>query len=56
MKITLIRLALAAPILLIAFSFLGGSAVWAVLGLSDDLNIDGTADIVRTEIGGLGDS
>lgn len=55
MKITPLRLIGAVPILLIAFSFLGGSAIWAVLGFNDDLTIDGKADVVRTSIGELGE-
>lgn len=55
LKITPLRLVIAAPVLLVAFSFLGGSAVWAMLGLGGDLTINGNADIVRTDIGDFGD-
>ncbi len=54
MKITKIRLSLLAIILFFGITFLGGSAVWAVLGLADDLSIEGESPIVRPEIGDLG--
>lgn len=54
MKFKLPRTLLFLALLLLAVSFLGGSAIWSVLGLADDLTIDGEAEIVRTESGGLG--
>jgi quinoprotein glucose dehydrogenase len=42
-----LRLIGLALIVLIGASFLGGSAIWVVLGLSDDLIIEGEAKIVR---------
>ena len=40
---------------LLAVSFLGGSAIWSVLGLAKDLTIDGKAEIVRDLPTGIGD-
>lgn len=54
MKITPLRLLIAAPVLLIAISFLGGSAFWAVLGIGADLDIKGKSEIVRPDVEGLG--
>ena len=36
-------------VLLLAVSFLGGSLGWQVLGLADDLTIEGTAPVVRND-------
>ncbi len=38
----------------LAISVLGESAIWSVLGLADDLTIEGNAEIVRPDSGGLG--
>ena len=38
----------------VAISFLGGSTIWSMLGLADDLTIEGKAKIVRPDSGGLG--
>lgn len=35
-------------LLIVAISFLGGSAIWTILGFTDDLRIDGTAEVVRS--------
>ncbi|MCI5045525.1 MAG: hypothetical protein MRY72_12580, partial [Aquisalinus sp.] len=32
---------------LVAISFLGGSAIWSILGVANDLTIEGKAAIVR---------
>ncbi|WP_164116431.1 pyrroloquinoline quinone-dependent dehydrogenase [Sphingorhabdus sp. Alg239-R122] len=48
------RLILLLLCLFIAISFLGGSAIWSVLGLADDLDIDGTAETVRAAPDHLG--
>lgn len=40
--------------LFLAISFLGGSAFWAMLGLSDDLTIEGKAETVRSAPAGQG--
>ena len=41
-------------VLLIAISFLGGSAFWFLIGFSDDLNIDGRATVKRAVPDGFG--
>ena len=41
---------------LVALTFLGGSVFWSVIGLGDDLDIDGTAPIVRSAPPGVGDT
>ncbi|MEO9468071.1 hypothetical protein [Parasphingorhabdus sp.] len=50
-----IRIVLIFGLLLLAVSLLGGSAIWSVLGLADDLTIEGDAQIVRADSGGLGE-
>jgi quinoprotein glucose dehydrogenase len=47
MKMKLLRLFGFAFVAFVGISFLGGSAVWVVLGVSDDLTIEGEAKIVR---------
>ena len=47
MKLTPLQIGLALVLALVAISFLGGSAVWRMIGLGDDLSIDGRAEIVR---------
>jgi len=54
MRITKTRIALLLISLFVAVSVLGGSAIWAALGLADDLTIGGSAPLVRQEIGDLG--
>ena len=44
------RLFLAISLIFIAFSVLSGSAIWTILGLSEDLHIQGEAPVVR-EVG-----
>jgi quinoprotein glucose dehydrogenase len=46
MKLGPRRIALLVVILLVVVSFLGGSAVWTLLGMTDDLRIEGRAEIV----------
>lgn len=48
------RIVLVAVLALLAISVLGGSAIWSALGLAKDLTIDGRAEIVRQDAGGLG--
>ena len=55
MKFTPFRAALAAVAVFVAVSFLGGSAMWSVLGLAEDLTIDGSATVVRQDTGEIGD-
>ena len=40
---------------LLLINFLGGSVIWSMLGLADDLSIDGEAPIVRTGALGIGE-
>ncbi|MCR9079539.1 MAG: pyrroloquinoline quinone-dependent dehydrogenase [Hyphomonadaceae bacterium] len=47
MKLTSLRLVLVALLVIVAISFLGGTAMWRVLGFGDDLSIDGRAETVR---------
>ncbi|MEH6702817.1 pyrroloquinoline quinone-dependent dehydrogenase [Parasphingorhabdus sp.] len=54
MNISPVRATLALLGLFLAISVLGGSAIWSVLGLADDLTIEGKAGIVRPDSGGLG--
>nr|WP_070960535.1 pyrroloquinoline quinone-dependent dehydrogenase [Hyphomonas sp. Mor2] len=54
MKLTPLRLVLAALLALIAISFLGGTAMWRVMGIGDDLSIDGRSEPVRDAPGALG--
>lgn len=54
MKITLFRLIALAVLILLGASFLGGSAMWALFGLTDDLTIEGRAELVRTLPAGVG--
>ena len=54
MKITPLRMSLLAVAAFFAVSFLGGSAVWSVLGLAPDLTIEGEAPIVRPVPAGAG--
>ena len=56
MKLTPVRLILLAIGTLIAVSFLGGSALWTMLGLSGNLTIDGRAEPVREAPAGTGDT
>ncbi|MEP6346924.1 MAG: hypothetical protein ABJ082_13970, partial [Parasphingorhabdus sp.] len=55
MKFTAFRVLCALSLLFLAVSILGGSLVWSILGLSDDLTIEGNARMVRATAGGLGD-
>lgn len=48
MKITPKRLVALTLLGIAGISFLGGSAFWAMLGLTEDLNIEGRAERVRT--------
>lgn len=54
MNISPVRATLLMLGLFLAASFLGGSAIWSVLGLADDLTIEGRAQIVRPDSGGVG--
>jgi len=54
MKFTPFRAVLAAVAVFVAVSFLGGSAMWSVLGLAEDLTIDGSAGVVRQDAGEIG--
>jgi quinoprotein glucose dehydrogenase len=54
MNISPVRATLVLLGLFLAISVLGGSAIWSVLGLADDLTIEGKAGIVRPDSGGLG--
>ena len=54
MKITRTRGLILLVGALLAVSFLGGSAIWSVLGLAKDLTIDGKAEIVRDLPSGMG--
>ena len=56
MKLTPFRLFLIAVGAFVAISFLGGSALWAALGWSKDLTIDGRAEPVRNAPAGMGNS
>ena len=47
MKTSKIRFSIFVLILFLAVSFLGGSAIWFILGLGKNLDIDGNAKIVR---------
>ena len=44
MKISAFRIAALVTLTVVAVSFLGGSAVWTMLGLTDDLTIEGQAE------------
>ena len=54
MKLTPLRLVMLAVGAFVAVSFLGGSAIWTVLGLSKNLDIDGRAEIIREAPESLG--
>ena len=54
MKLSVAKLALLAVGLLLAITFLGGSPVWFLLGISPDLTIDGNAPVVHSETGEAG--
>ncbi len=54
-KVRPLHIALGLVGLFLAISFLGGSAFWAMLGLSDDLTIEGQAETVRSAPAGHGD-
>jgi len=56
MKMTRTRMAIFGLAVLVAGSFLGGSAVWNVLGLSPSLTIDGRAETVRSTPEDMGDT
>ncbi|MCA8902977.1 MAG: pyrroloquinoline quinone-dependent dehydrogenase [Hyphomonas sp.] len=56
MKLTPLRLVLLTLGALLAISFLGGSAVWSMLGLGPNLTIDGRAAQVRDIPAGAGDA
>ncbi|MBO6526616.1 pyrroloquinoline quinone-dependent dehydrogenase [Erythrobacter sp.] len=53
-KLAPLKVALAILGLFAAVSLLGGTAIWSVLGLADDLDIDGRAAQVRTVEPGFG--
>lgn len=55
MTITRFRIVLLALGLLIAVSFLGGSMIWSIIGLADDLSIDGRAETVGSVPDGVGE-
>ena len=55
MKFTPLRVLLAAVLIILAVSFLGGTAMWRALGFGDDLGIDGRAEAVRSAPNNLGD-
>ena len=55
MKLTKLRITLLALLLFLAITFLGGSVIWHVFGLADDLTIEGQAETVRKDVGGLGE-
>ena len=48
MRLTPARIILAIFLILIAVSFLGGTAIWRALGIGDDLSVDGRAEAVRS--------
>ena len=54
MAISRIQITLLVLSTAIAISFLGGSLVWFLLGVSDDLEIDGHAAVIRQASGNLG--
>ena len=56
MKITPLRMISLAIVAFVAVSFLGGSGVWAVLGLAPDLTIEGEAPVVRPVPDGAGEA
>ncbi len=55
MKLKPLKVVAFGLVVLLAVSFLGGSALWQVLGLNDDLTIDGEAAIARSDTGNVGD-
>lgn len=54
MKLSAARIVLLGALLLLGVTFLGGSPLWFLLGLSGDLAIEGNAPVVRSETSGLG--
>lgn len=56
MKLNKTRLSLFALFAFLTVTFLGGSAVWTVLGLTDDLSIEGTARSVANNSSNIGTS
>lgn len=54
MKMKKRRIALTILTVFAVVSLLGGSAIWNALGLAKDLTIEGKANIVRPDSGGLG--
>jgi len=55
MKIKPFRLIGVLLLLIIAISILGGSAIWAALGLNNTLEIEGRSTPVRSDIGDIGE-
>lgn len=56
MKLNKTRLSLFAIFAFLTITFLGGSAIWALLGLNEDLSIEGTAEAVASNSSSLGHS
>lgn len=54
MKLTPLRITLSLLLLFVIISIAGGSAIWTLFGSAERLTIDGRADIVRQDIGTLG--
>ena len=54
MKALTLRVIAALVLLFSTVSFLGGTLIWSLLGLSDDLTIHGKAEVVRANSGGIG--
>ena len=54
MKLSPLRVTTVLVALFLAISFLGGSVLWSLLGISDDLTIEGKAEIIRANSGGVG--
>lgn len=48
------RIALVTTLAIVAVSILGGSAIWSLFGLAKDLTILGRAEIVRQDVGEIG--
>ena len=55
MKFTPFRIACILVFGFAGFSFLGGSAIWSMLGLADDLSIEGRAEIIKSDVAGSGE-
>jgi quinoprotein glucose dehydrogenase len=55
MKLTPLRIIATLVFTFIAISLLGGSVIWSVLGLADDLTIEGRSEQVRPDVSGSGE-